>query len=435
MTKNTHKLLKLVLGPATRVVMFALLMSLGAGTVLAQTRGYVTNAQSNTVSVIDTTTASVIATVPVGLSPSSVAVTPNGRFAYVTNQQSNTVSVISAATNTVVATVPVGVGPSSIAITPNGAFAYVATFGSNISVIDTATNTVVTTMPLSFPSMLAIAPVGNLGYVTHGAFVNGVTVINTATNSLVTDIPIPADVTISVAVTPNGAFVYVTCLSFTTGSKLAVIDAATNTVAAIVPLPATFAPGVAISPDGAFAYVANNGGGVCCSSPGPSSVSVIDTASNTEVARESVGSPNGIAVTPDGAFVYVTNLSNNTVSIMTTATNSVVAAIPVGNFPQSVAFGVFIPEPPPRDPLDVLLEQLNGLIADGTLSQDQGAGLLDKIHEASAKHNAGQAGAACNQLNSFINQVNAFISNGTLTPAQGQSLIDAANAVGTKFGC
>ena len=91
MTKFTHKL-------------FALLfVFLGAGAALAQTRGYVTNAHDNTVSVIDTTTASVIATVPVGLGPSSVAVTPNGRFAYVTNQQGNTVSVISAASNTVVA--------------------------------------------------------------------------------------------------------------------------------------------------------------------------------------------------------------------------------------------------------------------------------------------------------------------------------------------
>jgi len=420
--------------------MFALVFAfLGAGAALAQTRGYVTNAQSNTVSVIDTTTASVIATIPVGSSPSSVAVTPNGRFAYVTNQQSNTVSVISAATNTVIATVPVGVAPSAIAITPNGAFAYVTSLGPNISVIDTATNTVVTAVPVAFPFMLAIAPVGNLAYVTHGSFVKSVTVINTATNSVVTDIPVPADATLSAAVTPDGAFVYVTCMSFTTtGSKLAVIDAATNTVVAIVPLSATFAPGVAITPDGAFAYVTNNGGGICCVGPGPSSVSVIDTASNTEVTRISLPlgfSPYGVAVTPDGAFVYFTDLSINSVLVINTATNSVVTIVPVGNFPQSIAFGVFTPEPPPRDPLDVLLEELDGLIAGGALTQDQGAGLLDKIHEATAKHDAGQTGAACNQLSSFINQVNAFIGNGTLTPAQGQSLIDAANAVRTNFGC
>src|SRR6185436_17695281 len=181
-------------------------------------------------------------------------------------------------------------------------------------------------------------------------------VINTATNTVVTNIPVPADVTLAAAVTPNGAFVYVTCLSFTTGSKLAVIDTATNTVVSIVPLPATFAPGVTITPDGAFAYVANNGGGVCCVTPGPSSVSVIDTASNTEIARVPVGSPTAIAVTPNGAFVYVTNVTNNTVFVMSTATNTFVNSVPVGNFAQAIAFGTFIPEPPPIDPIDALTD-------------------------------------------------------------------------------
>jgi len=437
MTKFTHKL---VLGPAIRVVMFALLLAgFGAGAALAQPRGYVTNSQDNTVSVIDATTASVIATVPVGSSPSAVAVTPNGRFAYVTNQFSNTVSVISAASNTVVATVPVAISPRAIAITPNGAFAYVTgSPGSNLLVIDTATNTVVTTIPVAFPFKLAIAPVGDLGYVTHGSFVKSVTVINTATNSVVTDIPIPADATLDTVVTPDGAFVYVTCLSFTTGSKLAVIDAATNTIVAIVPLPATFAAGLALAPDGAFAYVTNNGGGVCCVEPRPSSISMIDTSSNTEVTRLPlpVGfSPNAVAVTPDGAFVYVADLSINSVLVFNAAINSLVTIVPVGSFPQSIAFGILTEEPLPPDPLEELIDQLEGLIATGVLTQDQGAGLLDKIHEAVAKHDAGQTGAACNQLSSFINQVDAFIGNGTLTPAQGQSLVDLANEIQTDFGC
>lgn len=90
------------------------------------------------------------------------------------------------------------------------------------SVIDTATNTVVATIPVTLPFMLAIAPNGPLGYVTHGAFDPSVTVINTATNTVVANIPVPVDVTIAAAVTPNGAFAYVTCLSFSTGPKLAV---------------------------------------------------------------------------------------------------------------------------------------------------------------------------------------------------------------------
>lgn len=434
MTNPTPTLSKHVLGPAIRVVMFALLLAgFGASAALAQTRGYVANNNDNTVSVIDTATHSVIATVPVGASPEEIAVTPNGRFVYLTNQLGNSVSVIDAASNTVAATIPLGSFPTSIAMHHTGAFAFVTTSGANISVIDTATNTVVNGITVNFPVDLALSPNGDLGYVTHSSVVNGVTVINTATSSVVTNIPLPADVTVSAAVSPNGAFVYVTCLSVATGSKLAVIDTATNNVVTIVPLPATFAPGVAFTPDGAFAWVANNGGGVCCGGgPAPSSVSVIDTATHTEVARMPVGSPNAIAVTPDGAFVYVTDISINSVLVMSTANNALVHIVPVGNFPQGIAIAT-LTEPPPPPP--TLTERVEALVAEGALTQSQGAGLLDKINEATAKIEAGQTAAACNQLSSFINQVNAFISNGTLTPEQGQPLIDAANALKSDAGC
>ena len=91
----------------------------------------------------------VTATIPVGKEPSDVAVTPNGAYAYVTNYDSNSVSVISTATNTVVATVTVGSGPEGVAVTPSGSYAYVTNYGSGtVSVINTATNTVTATIPV-----------------------------------------------------------------------------------------------------------------------------------------------------------------------------------------------------------------------------------------------------------------------------------------------
>ena len=89
---------------------------------------YVTNNSSNTVSVIDTASNALVATVPVGSAPNGVAVTPDGAFAYVVNNVSNTVSVINTLSNTVVNTVQVGNGPTEVAITPDGAFAYVTTY-------------------------------------------------------------------------------------------------------------------------------------------------------------------------------------------------------------------------------------------------------------------------------------------------------------------
>ena len=62
-----------------------------------------------------------------------------GLFAYVTNLASANVSVIDVATNTVVGSpIPVGSTPFSIAITPDGTSAYVANLGSHsVSVIAT----------------------------------------------------------------------------------------------------------------------------------------------------------------------------------------------------------------------------------------------------------------------------------------------------------
>ena len=158
-------------------------------------------------------------------------------------------------------------------------------------------------------------------------------------------------------------------------------------------------------------------------------VAVLDTATNTVTATVPVGlSPFDLAVTPNGASVYVTNGNSGTVSVIDTTTNTVTATIPVFGSPTFVAVGR-------QDPIGSLINQIQALVADGTLTQNQGAGLLDKLNQVTAKLDANQTGAACNQLSSFISQVQAFINSHALTPAQGQSLIDGANALRTSLGC
>jgi YVTN family beta-propeller protein len=83
------------------------------------TRAYVTiSFPNNSISVIDTATNTLVATIPVGVAPNGIAITPDGTRAYVTNVGSDTVSVIDTTTNTVIGTIPVGVGPVAVAITP-----------------------------------------------------------------------------------------------------------------------------------------------------------------------------------------------------------------------------------------------------------------------------------------------------------------------------
>ena len=92
----------------------------------------------------------------VGAYPFHVSVTPDGKQVYVSNAGSDTVSVINPSTNRVIATIPAGIRPSGVAITPDGVRAYVTNGKSDtVSIIDTATNQVIATglPPISGPAL------------------------------------------------------------------------------------------------------------------------------------------------------------------------------------------------------------------------------------------------------------------------------------------
>ncbi len=66
---------------------------------------------------------------------------------------------------------------------------------------------------------------------------------------------------------------------------------------------------------------------------------MINTATNTVIATIPVGTaPHGVAITPDGAFAYVGNEYSNTVSVIDTATNTLVDTVQgVAVAPEGVA--------------------------------------------------------------------------------------------------
>ncbi|WP_031161958.1 IPT/TIG domain-containing protein [Streptosporangium roseum] len=247
------------------------------------TTAYVARANDGTVSVIDTSTGAITATVTVGGYPQSVAVSPNGTRVYVSSALTNVVSVIDASTLTVIATIPVGTIPKDIVLNPAGTTAYVINqSGHSVSVIDTATNTVTATVP-GIPGTLQ-----------------------------------------SIALTPDAASAYVPSFNPNT---LTVIDTATNAITASAPLGGT-PYAVAVNPAGTAAYVALGSN---------STIATVATGTNTVTATFAVPTPIGLDFTPDGSQLYAVNGGgNHTVTVIDPATNTITATIPGFDIPSEV---------------------------------------------------------------------------------------------------
>jgi YVTN family beta-propeller protein len=111
-------------------------------------------------------------------------------------------------------------------------------------------------------------------------------------------------------------------------NTLTPLDLETNQAGAAIPVGRP--DSVAISPDGRTAYVSNELAGT---------VSVIDTATDSVVGAPIAAgnNPGVVALTPNGATLYVTDELANTVSVIDTATRTAIGSINVGSFPSGIA--------------------------------------------------------------------------------------------------
>jgi YVTN family beta-propeller protein len=177
------------------------------------------------------------------------------------------------------------------------------------------------------------------GYITNVGD-NTVSVIDVASNAVVATIPV-GGVPDGVAITPDGTNAYVTNAF---DNDVSVIDIASNTVVTTIPV-GSLPDGIAMTSGGthaqyddtrrhpSLAYVTNGA---------DNTVSVIDTASNTVMTTIQVGqSPNAVSITPDGAYAYVTNQLDDSVSVLDTSSNTVVSTIPGFILPAGVAITPF----------------------------------------------------------------------------------------------
>jgi YVTN family beta-propeller protein len=292
---------------------------------------YVALPNTNSVAVIDGLTNAVLTTIPIAAAnatgtatyPYSLALTPDARYLYVVDESCGTgppiqgsVSVVDTLNNSVVATIPAGTCPTSIAITPDGTRAYVTNYDETVPVIDTSANAVLTNLTISAQGGLAISPDGRHVYFASG-FPSDLAVIDTATNTVVSGVnlvvsrgpgvsPETCDALYQVAVTPDGSQVYVDgldCGSFGAfNTSLALSSPSTSELFAAIYGILCTAGGIGVTPDGKHAYVLDTG----CPD-----VYIVDTTTFSITTQTSPTDLSGfftpyfIAFSPDSKFAYL----------------------------------------------------------------------------------------------------------------------------------
>lgn len=240
----------------------------------------------------------VLASIPVGMWPTSIAFDDANGLLYVANDASGDVSVINGTTNTVVGSIPIANCPFGIAWDSANGDLYVAgDCTSNVAVIDGATNAVV----------------GNVGV---GSPATGVAV-DSSTNQIFV-----------------AAFPSLCTFCNNTEGYLAVIDGTTNTMSGSVALGSR--------PSGGFAFDPANGD-VYAGEYFTGNVSVVDGKTNTLIGNVTVGNGSGVETTYGAAYdssakaVYVTVWEVGVLDVIDTVTNRVSQQIPVGSYPWGVA--------------------------------------------------------------------------------------------------
>ena len=274
--------------------------------------------------------------------PYTVTINPAGTKAYVTNSNSTTVTIIDLTTNTVTGTIGGFDGPSGLVITPDGTQAYVVNYGGpgglgsgngrTVRVVDLNTNVIVGPALTvgQAPAALAITPDGAYVYVV--SYVNGnpgtgtISIIRTSDNSVQLNAITGFSGPFAIAITPNGKYAYVTNFGSNNfspvGTTVSVVNISNNTLVATIHV-GIQPSGIAIAPDGSYAYVSNystlyDGPNFTDLTANEGTVNIIDIQNNKVISPViKVGlSPNAIAISPNGQFAYVSNYTSNAVSVI-----------------------------------------------------------------------------------------------------------------------
>lgn len=290
-------------------------------------------------------------TIAVGQLPNAVVISgAQGNQAYVTNYYDGTVSVIDTTTNEVRATIAVGASPRSLAASPDGSSVYVLNQDdSTVSVIDTTTNQVTDTVTVTVPpdpsgsvSRLWDVAVGRDGTVYVSASRGTISVIEPTTHEVSGPYSVGPAAT-GIVVSPDGSRLYVATELW--NSEMMVVDSDTMQVVDTVdvgywnyPIDAEF------TPDGKRLYVITGAQG---SETAESAVMIVDTAPTSATYNQVIqtiygGFPQAVAFSSDRTRAYVSDAGTNTITLIDTRTNQVIGTITVPLTPVSGSHDIAI---------------------------------------------------------------------------------------------
>jgi YVTN family beta-propeller protein len=274
------------------------------------------------------------ATLPVGPTPGHMQLAPNGKFGLIAHRDAGIISVFDTTTDAVTATIPVAAGPPwFMSFAPDSSRAYLSIYDpiravNLVGVLDLASKSVVATIPVGRrPMASAVSPDGSRLWVpSHDDGV--LDIIDTTTNTVVGTVPVPPNPH-WVAFSDDGSRAYVADHE---SNVVTVLDTATDATVATIPVGAS-PHSVAVSPPSAVGHDQ-----IAVVSFDASTVSMIDATTNAVVSEVPVGKdPQDVAYAPDGRYLYTADVDDDAVSVVDTATHAVTATIPVCDAPTSIS--------------------------------------------------------------------------------------------------
>lgn len=268
-----------------------------------------------------------------GLAQRRAARPAAARTLIVLNKGGATAAFVGLATRRVTGTVPTGVGPHEVAVSPDGRTAVVGncgdrTPGSSLTVIDVPRRAVVRTIPLGEyrrPHGITWLPDGRRVAMTVEA--NRAVLLVTVADGAVRAIPTGQEGTHLLALAPGGRRLYTANIG---GNSVSMLDLARGVVArTVTTMPRPEA--IDVSPDGRELWVRPQ---VASGAPGVITVLNAATLDSVAACPSGVVYPNRLRFTPDGRLVLVPDVQSGTVQLLDASTRAPVAAIP---FPRDTA--------------------------------------------------------------------------------------------------